>query len=202
MSDDEEFTLANGSALLMSPNAYISVNPNLFAPPPMLLDDALVLPDSSLPDAALPVVPRRGRPRIPTDPNKPRAPRKRKSLPPAVSAPANATSVSVSSSSRPKARPKAASSRRTSAPVVAVVPPPPVVKELSLADELDELPTDMILRENALLIDAIKELQAVDVDKAMLLQQQLQFNLVYLLSSDHHQQQQANGATASTTTHE
>lgn len=176
--DESEFTVAQGSALMLAPDAYISVNPGLFdnPPPPMLLhdvDDAALLALAA--DSAKP---KRGRPRksnaVAREPPKAKAPKLPK--PPKPPKPPKETTSKA-------ARGKSAS--RGNAGVNADVAPPAARPEMTLAQELDEMPTELILRENALLIDAIRELQSSDVDKAVKLQQHLHFNLVYLLSCDH-----------------
>jgi hypothetical protein len=191
--DESEYVVAQGSALLMAPETYISVNPGLFdAPPPMLLnevDDAALLAlasrDHSVADTSASALRKRGRPRksgvVETQVPKPRKPAT--TVAPKPVKPKSRTKESRRVSSGGNAVATAGAAAGAGAAVEA-----PVVdeRELSLADELDEIPTDLILRENALLIEAIKELQGVDVDKAVQLQQQLQFNLVYLLSCDHH----------------
>jgi hypothetical protein len=191
---DEEFVLSRGSVRNLPPTSLISVNPDaprhhhasLFAVPPPPLDDAL-FGDGFADVKAMRRKP--GRPRKVLPPGQ-ELPKRRRNPPQpksdvataveADNAAVPAVASSNSSSATKKLRRSGVPKGRTPDAAPTEPPKPP----LSLAEELDELPLEMILAENALLINAIKELQCTDADKAVALQQQLHFNLMYLLSVD------------------
>jgi hypothetical protein len=204
-SPDEEFVLSRGSVRNLPPTSLISVNPDAprhhhasgFMMPPPPLDDALFGDGFADVKAA-----RRkpGRPRKVLAPGQELPKRRRKPpqpksevataveadnavVPDVTSSDTNSiinNNNSSSSSSAKKLRRIGVPKGRT--PAAAPTEPPKA--PLSLVEELDELPVEMILAENALLINAIKELQCTDADKAVALQQQLHYNLMYLLSVD------------------
>jgi hypothetical protein len=184
---------------LLPPTSLISVNPNarphssFSIEPPPPLDNALFAVQAPSGN----VKPRRppGRPRIVRAPGE-LPPRRRKKVPPptpAVSdnaAAAAASGVSGAAPPPPAPSTKSDSKRVSGWPGLPRSKPAPSesgkrpVPQLSLAEELDELPIDMILHENDLLIAAIKEMQSIDAERAVAMQQQLHFNLMYLLSVD------------------